>query len=291
MTKVEKHHRRLTRTRLRAFEKLFGGPPKTVFPHSEFASAKSRFLIDVYVYLIKHGNRRVEVAVTNGMSDRRLVDGRNRKVWARRELVQYFPRCTPEHAVRLFDMAWVPLFDRFLIDHGHTVAWDRPAVKETPWTNAFFLNPRIKAHRDFSVTVERDSVRLLWHVPISPIEREYKLQDGSEALEDRLTKSRVSWVFDESKRKPVATEMDVVVPVFMPSLVSWLLRAEKVKGSALTETEVLRIRDQAPCMMMSLDKVRTLEESRGYRDIEPEQVWNMWQQERLDLLSVSVDVK
>lgn len=66
------------------------------------------------------------------------------------------------------------------------------------------------------------------------------------------------------------------VPLFMPPLALMLARAEQVKGSALTETEVLRIRDKAPCITMDADDARKLEESRGYRDVDPENCWADW---------------
>ena len=42
---------------------------------------------------------------------------------------------------RLRDMAWLPLFDGFLLDSFHSVAWEWPAVEGTPWKHAFFLEP------------------------------------------------------------------------------------------------------------------------------------------------------
>ena len=76
---------------------------------------------------------------------------------------------------------------------------------------------------------------------------------------------------------------DELIPVFMPSLGSWLIRAEDVKGEPLTYDEVIRLRDKAPCIMMTVDDVRKLEESRGYRDIDPENCWYEWQMLRRDL--------
>lgn len=73
------------------------------------------------------------------------------------------------------------------------------------------------------------------------------------------------------------------MPVPIPALVALLLRAEQLKGSPLTESEVSRIRDDAVCMTMTLDMKRALEEKRGYPDIDPGDAWNQWQVARVEL--------
>jgi hypothetical protein len=120
--------------------------------------------------------------------------------WKRRELIQYLPKCTEDHARRLHDMAWLPLFDGFYLDSHHSVAWPQPAVAGTLWKNAFFLLPLIKAHREFVFEVEGDPLSLLWHVPISDEERAYKQQHGADALIDRMDAVSLPWVFDEDNR-------------------------------------------------------------------------------------------
>lgn len=120
--------------------------------------------------------------------------------WHRRELIQYFPECTEGHARRLHDMAWLPLLDGFYLDSHHSIAWEYPAVPETPWKNAFFLVPLIKSHREFVFEVEGDEVSFLWHVPISDEERDFKLENGAEALVDRMDAVKLPWIFDESNR-------------------------------------------------------------------------------------------
>lgn len=80
-----------------------------------------------------------------------------------------------------------------------------------------------------------------------------------------------------------AKDDEAVVPVPIPALVALLLRAEQLKGSPLTESEVSRIRDDAVCMAMTLDMKRALEEKRGYPDIDPEDAWNQWQVARVEL--------
>jgi hypothetical protein len=73
-----------------------------------------------------------------------------------------------------------------------------------------------------------------------------------------------------------------LVPVFMPPLAALLAHAEASKGSRLTEGEVLRTRDEAPCIMMELDDAAKMAESRGYRDVEPENCWADWHRLRAE---------
>ena len=68
-----------------------------------------------------------------------------------------------------------------------------------------------------------------------------------------------------------------LIPVFMPALVTLLIHAERLKGSSLTEQEVLAIRDQGICMMMRVEHAEALAEKRGYDDLDPENVWADWQ--------------
>lgn len=63
---------------------------------------------------------------------------------------------------------------------------------------------------------------------------------------------------------------------FIPSLIAILKAAEDNKGTPLTEKEVINIRDTSVCMAVSKDVFLSVEESRGYNDINPENCWNEW---------------
>ncbi len=67
-----------------------------------------------------------------------------------------------------------------------------------------------------------------------------------------------------------------LIPFFMPSLAAVLGNAEQTKGAALTEAEVIAIRDQATCIMMERKDAEQMVVSRGYRDVEPEDCWADW---------------
>jgi uncharacterized protein YegJ (DUF2314 family) len=74
-----------------------------------------------------------------------------------------------------------------------------------------------------------------------------------------------------------------LVPVFIPALGPLLIRAEDLKGEPLSYDEVIRIRDKAACIMMQAEDARKLDESRGYRDLDPENCWFDWQHLRREL--------
>jgi hypothetical protein len=67
-----------------------------------------------------------------------------------------------------------------------------------------------------------------------------------------------------------------LIPVPIPALGVLLLNLERQKGSPLTEQEVCEARDKAVCMMLPLSKKVQMEAKRGYRDINPENVWLEW---------------
>jgi len=79
-----------------------------------------------------------------------------------------------------------------------------------------------------------------------------------------------------------ADDLDVmIVPV--PALVITLRHAETRKGSPLTESEVLALRDNAPSIAMPRAEAANFIEARGYSDIDPRSCWEDWQRVRLQL--------
>lgn len=205
MTPLEKHMA-LTKVRAAALEELFGDKPATVFPAHELTNGKDDpFLIDVFVYEfeMEGDDYVIQAAVTNGMSDHAMPDGDDPDSPRRRELVWYSYDCTAEYAKLLRDMAWLPLHDGFHLDAYHSIPWPFPAVEGSPWKNGFFLAPILVEHRDFRLTVDGDETSLLWYIPISDAEREYKVEHGPNALIDKLQAVNLPWVFDPDNRPPL----------------------------------------------------------------------------------------
>jgi len=76
-------------------------------------------------------------------------------------------------------------------------------------------------------------------------------------------------------------EEEKLIVFCIPSLVATLISREREKGSALTEEEVIEIRDNAPAKRLTLAEARAVEARRGYHDIDPERCWEEWQVARL----------
>lgn len=67
-----------------------------------------------------------------------------------------------------------------------------------------------------------------------------------------------------------------LVQIFNPSLAALLLAAENDKGSALTEDEVIAIRNSATVMMVPEESAAEMSKKRGYKDIDPDNCWKEW---------------
>jgi len=205
MRPLEKHMT-LTAVRGELFAELFGDKPVKMYPAHELRNGDDDpFLIDVFVYEFEMEGHTyvIQAAVTNGMSDHQMPEGDDPGSPRRRELIQYTYDCTPEHAKLLRDMAWLPLHDEFHLDSHHTIPWEWPAVEGSPWKNAFFLEPMLRPHREFTAELDGDTMSLLWYIPISDAEREFKVEHGSDALIDKMQEAELPWVFDEETREPL----------------------------------------------------------------------------------------
>lgn len=64
--------------------------------------------------------------------------------------------------------------------------------------------------------------------------------------------------------------------VFIPPLIAVLISKEQEKGSALTEQEVLAIRDDSTAVVLDMQATLQLAIDRGYHDIDPEKCWQQW---------------
>lgn len=74
-----------------------------------------------------------------------------------------------------------------------------------------------------------------------------------------------------------------LVAVYVPSLITLLAAAEGSKGSSLTRDEVTDIRDRGVCIMLTQAEARKIAEAQGYTDINPDHVWDQWQEIRAKL--------
>jgi hypothetical protein len=65
------------------------------------------------------------------------------------------------------------------------------------------------------------------------------------------------------------------IAFILPPLVLILEHAENEKGAALTEADVLAVRDSAGAIAMDIQDAITLSERRG-QDLDPGDVWRQW---------------
>jgi hypothetical protein len=79
----------------------------------------------------------------------------------------------------------------------------------------------------------------------------------------------------------VVFEEEKMFPVFMPSLLSRFRDAEAELGSPLTSRQAREIRDNAAGVLLPEPIASKLEERRGFRDLDPKNFWNDWQEFRL----------
>ena len=192
----------LAARRAAAYRKLFVGEPIRVLPHDQFQKPAFGGRLDVHLYEMAYEREtgQVQVAVTSGMSDYLMLDNSTADgPPRRRELIQYFRDCKMLDLVRLHDMAWVPLAQGFALDFFHTVG-SYPSFNSA-WPNALFLPSLVKPHAEFELDLgEGEPMQLLWHVPLSEAELNYKAANGVNALLQRMGEVKLPWIFDENNR-------------------------------------------------------------------------------------------
>jgi len=79
-----------------------------------------------------------------------------------------------------------------------------------------------------------------------------------------------------------------MVEVFIPALVTLLVKAEKLAKKPLSRKEVLQIRDNATVIVTPLSAMPALLKSRGYYDLYAPEAWEQWQLYREGELDLSV---
>lgn len=70
--------------------------------------------------------------------------------------------------------------------------------------------------------------------------------------------------------------------VFIPALIVALIDKEQNMGRELTRDEVESIRDGATAIRLPAEAAENIIRERGYRDIDPENVWREWQAYKAD---------
>ena len=87
----------------------------------------------------------------------------------------------------------------------------------------------------------------------------------------------------QREMKEMDADAEAQVPVFVQPLARVLAQAESQCKRLLTEDEVVRIRDSAACIMLSASEASELQKNRGYRDVDPKDVWMDWHRARCEI--------
>jgi hypothetical protein len=95
----------------------------------------------------------------------------------------------------------------------------------------------------------------------------------------------LSWFRKRQNSMPTTDEH--TVQVFLNPLVILLAGRERQKGSPLTQEEVLAVRDDAQCITMTVSQAQkfyaSLDSQTPIPRIDPERVWEEWQEVRQHL--------
>ncbi|MEO8097380.1 MAG: hypothetical protein ABI811_06725 [Acidobacteriota bacterium] len=161
-------HDRCTDQRVEAYKTLFQQDPSHIFPYHQFTRPDDDIRIDVFLYALTYEGRDLVAAVTNGMSDTRMVDPYDPAHFGRREIIQYFAKCKPTDVHRLHGMAYAPHAQGYFLD------FQEPTETLQP--------PGLRRHRQLSLQLDGDAVTLLWHTQRTRADLTYQQADEVEVL-------------------------------------------------------------------------------------------------------------
>ena len=157
--------------------------------------------IDVYQFP-PSGSRDHWVLITGGMSDlRQSVPAEAPDyVSARTELVMYVREPQPWMFRLLKLLADMPFADDTFLHWWHTVPYGMSMIPERSLlTSAFFLPPYFEEEDFDTLEVLGDKIDILWMIPITDSELQYKLDYGGQALEELLSQKELNPVVDERR--------------------------------------------------------------------------------------------
>jgi hypothetical protein len=202
---VAKDHAEYSATRETVYERLFGKPLSVshevlpLIPH-----------IDVHTFRRTQGKNEVYSLVTSGMSDLTLVlpHGANKDAPRRAELIFYCSEPREEYISTLRWVAHFPHDSRSWLGHGHTLPNGNPP--SPLWGSAeldtlFFLPPIVMKDQTLpeELILGGEPVHLLWVVPLTTAECNFKLTQGFDSMLDLFQQNRHPYVFDPHRKSYV----------------------------------------------------------------------------------------
>lgn len=191
---------RFRQTRDAAYEQLFG---KALHVSHELLPLVPH--IDVYVFQRKRGDQIVYALVTGGMSDLEMNLPRHAADVPRRvELIFYCAEPREEYISTLRWVAHFPHDNKSWLGHGHTMPNGNPPAPfwgSKILNTLFFLPPIVAKDQALPELLQLDGqpVHLLWVVPLTTPECNYKLARGFDAMLDLFQQHRHPHVFDPNR--------------------------------------------------------------------------------------------
>ncbi len=182
------------RTREEHYERFFG-PLVEPVKHSTDMQVPH---IAIYQFA-PNDERPYWTLITGGMSDFRQP-GIPEGLSPRAEILTYAAEPQNWMFNVLKNLAEMPFVADTFLHWWHTVPNGMPMTAEpSELTNFFFLPPYFEGPDFDTLKIDADDVDVLWMIPITDSELQYKLQHGAEALEELFERYAVSPVINESR--------------------------------------------------------------------------------------------
>jgi len=191
------HSDKFQEARERHYRRYFGPLTQNVMHSTDL----KRVHVDIYQFE-PTAKRPYWTLITGGMSDepQPLPTDCPEHISPRAEIMMYVSKPAGWMFSVLKGLAEMPFDDNTYIHWWHTIPNGMP-MTATPssLTSYFFLPPYFEAKRFGGLKLGGDAVDFLWMIPITEAEREFAMEHGSQALEDKLEEAEMSQVVDESR--------------------------------------------------------------------------------------------
>jgi hypothetical protein len=138
--------------------------------------------------------------VTSGMSFQPQYIPDDRNLSGRTELIIYVSEVQGWMLNVMKGLAEMPFDDKTYLHWNHTVPNGKPMTSEPSQLTSFFFVPAFYEDREFNnLKILEEKIDFLWIIPITENERQYALDNGSEALDELLWNAELGQVLDEKR--------------------------------------------------------------------------------------------
>lgn len=164
--------------------------------------------LDVYIHPPGHAGRDFYTLVTGGMSDLQMTVPEGYDGPPRAELVLYVREPKEEYISLLRQFARFPHANLTWFGPGHTIhngTPPQPLFEDSELNCLAFSESIVRPDQNLheELTLQGDSVRLLWVIPITSAELQLKLDKGFGELLDLFDRVNHPFVLDEKRRSYV----------------------------------------------------------------------------------------